>query len=60
MKTFKIKAEKQTSYRLKTIERVIRCNDINEVINVRFRAYDPFLQAFFKTPNARIVSIAEL
>ena len=60
MKQYLIKAEKQTTYRLKTIERVVRCEDINAVINARFRAYDAFLQSFFKTPNARIVSIEEM
>lgn len=60
MKQYLIKAEKQTTYRLKTIERVVRCEDINAVINARFRAYDAFLQIFFKTPNARILSIEEV
>ncbi len=60
MKKYLIKAEKQTTYRLKTLERVVTCEDIDAVINARFRAYDAFLQSFFKTPNARILSIEEV
>lgn len=42
MKKYLIKAEKQTAYRLKTLERVVICEDIDAVINARFRAYDAF------------------
>lgn len=60
MKKYLIKAEKQTTYRLKTVERIINCDNIEDVIKVKFRAYDAYLQSFFKTPNARILSIEEL
>ena len=60
MKRYLIKAEKQTTYRMEKIERIVICDNIEQVINVRFRAYDAFLQNFFKTPNARLLSIKEL
>lgn len=60
MKRYLIKAEKRTTYRLETIERIVRCDNIEEVIKVRFRAYDAFLKSFFTAPNARLLSIEEL
>ena len=60
MKRYLIKAEKKTTYKINTIDRIVSCENIDTVINARFRAYDPFLQNFFKTPNARILSIKEI
>lgn len=60
MKRYLIKAERKTTYRLETISRIVECDNIEEVIKIRFRAYDAFLQSFFSKANARILSIDEL
>lgn len=60
MKKYLVKAEKQTTYRIETIERIVTCDNIEEAIKVKFRGLDAFLKSFFRTPNARILSIKKI
>ena len=58
-----IKAKKETSYRTKIIERVVTlngCDKIQEAIQKKFRAFDPYLQNFFKYGDPVILECREL
>lgn len=62
MKYF-IRAKKETSYRTKTIERIVTLNDcetIQEAIQKKFKALDPYLQNFFKYGSPIILECRKL
>lgn len=62
MKYF-IRAKKETSYKTKTIERIVTLNDcetIQEALQNKFRAFDPYLQNFFKYGSPIILECRKL
>lgn len=58
-----IKAEKETTSKIKTVERTVKLykdESIEEAIQKKFRAIDPYLQNFFRYGNPVILECRKL